>query len=88
MSALAYIDIDDVPVKLRESSVQQPDDITGETLIAFDGCPLVGQIWRHQRVHDGSDATDVIYPFPRAEQIRNDLVAWLMHWGINFTVVM
>ncbi|WP_153135158.1 hypothetical protein [Paraburkholderia agricolaris] len=89
MSAYAYIDIEDVPANLRETSVERPDEISPEkTLIAFEGCPFAGEIWKRQRAHDGADATDVIFPFPRAVGPRNDLVAWFMNWGIHFRVVM
>lgn len=83
MSAFAYINIEDVPADLRESSAQHPDEVTGAPLVAYDGCPLVGQI-----VPDGEGGSNVEYPFPRVAQIRNDLVAWLFHHGISFTVAM
>jgi hypothetical protein len=81
MSAFAYINIEDVPADLRESSDMRIDDITEETLISFDGCPLVGQMgW-------SGITRQVEYPFPRNPQIRNDLVNWFVHWGIHFRVV-
>jgi hypothetical protein len=89
MSAFAYINIEDVPANIRETSVERQDEIITETtLIAFDGCPLVGEVWKHQAFHDGSEMTEIIYPFPRNPQIRGDLVAWFMNWGIHFRVVM
>lgn len=80
MSANAYIDIVDVPLELLGSSSQGVDDVSGAPLINFDGCPLAGQVTAEGR--------QVEFPFLREPQLRNDLVAWLMHWGIHFTVVM
>lgn len=89
MSAFAYIDIEDVPAELRETSAQFQDEVIAETtLISFDGCPIAGEIRKHQQAHDGSDVTEIIYPFPRMPSLRNDLVAWFMSCGIHFRVVM
>lgn len=86
MSAFAYIRIEDVPLDLRETSVVRIDEITRETLVAFDGCPLVGE---RGHMRDGSlNHVAIEYPFPRNAQIRNDLVSWFVDKGINFTVVM
>jgi hypothetical protein len=80
MSAFAYINIEDVPANIRESAAIRKDDITGARLIAYEGCPLVGEA--------SVDDLRVEYPFPRNAQIRGDLVAWFMNWGIHFRVVM
>jgi hypothetical protein len=82
MSAYCYIELTDVPLPLIASSVQRAEEVTGAALIGFDGCPLIGRI----ETHDGK--AEVEFPFPRAIVIRNDLVAWLVHWGICFRVVM
>ncbi|PRZ56159.1 phage portal protein [Paraburkholderia fungorum] len=87
MSAFAYINIEDIPAALRESSTQHPDEITGVPLIGFDDCPLIGEVRRTTDVPD-EGTTQVEFPFPRNPQIRNDLVAWFVNHGINFTVVM
>ncbi|MBK3841736.1 hypothetical protein G3A42_27580 [Paraburkholderia aspalathi] len=60
--------------------------MTGEQLIAFDGCPLVGAIKAQETLTDF--IRQVEYPFPRNPQIRSDLVSWFVDKGINFTVVM
>jgi hypothetical protein len=82
MSAYCYIELTDVPLNLVASSVQRVEEITGDTLIGFDGCPLIGRL----ETLDGKP--EVEFSFPRATVIRNDLVAWLMNWGICFRVVM
>jgi hypothetical protein len=87
MSAFAYINIEDVPADLRESSASHIDDISGALILAFDGCPLVGEVRRTTTVPD-EGMLQVEYPFPRNTQIRNDLVSWFVDKGINFTVVM
>ncbi|HEV2594137.1 MAG TPA: hypothetical protein VGU01_02920 [Sphingomicrobium sp.] len=85
MSAFAYINIEDVPADLRETAAVRADDITGATLVAYDGCPLVGE---SRKAADPEPRAVVEYPFPRNTQIRNDLVSWFVDKGINFTVVM
>jgi hypothetical protein len=57
---------------------QQVDDVTQAKMVAFDGCPLVGQLG------PVGDRLQVEYPFPRNADLRNQLVQWFMHWGIHF----
>ena len=83
MSAHAYIQYADVPQSLIDSSSQRIDSATQAKLIALDGCPLTGQIEVL-----GDSRIQIEFPFPRAIELRNALVDWLMHWGIHFTVVM
>ncbi|MBP0589293.1 phage portal protein [Paraburkholderia sp. LEh10] len=80
MSAFAYVNVEDVPLQLRETSVQRLDDNASITLIYFDGCPLVGQC-------EVGKQRQIEYPFPRVPELRNSLVEWLLHWGINFYVM-
>jgi len=82
MSAHAYIQYADVPDNLTASSRQHIDDVTKAKMVAFDGCPLVGQL------DPVGDRLQVEYPFPRNDDLRNQLVQWFVHWGIHFTVVM
>lgn len=82
MSAYAYIQYADVPDNLIASSRQHIDDVTKAKMVEFDGCPLVGQLG------PVGDRLQVEYPFPRNDDLRNQLVQWFVHWGINFTVVM
>lgn len=84
MSAYAYIQLSDIPDRLMSGSRQHIDPVTGAKLIAFNDCPIVGQI----EDTDKNGVYEVEYPFPRSEVIRNSLVAWLMTWGICFRVVM
>ncbi|MBB5444634.1 MULTISPECIES: phage portal protein [unclassified Paraburkholderia] len=83
MSAHAYIQYADVPQPLIDSSSQRVDSVTLAKLIAFDGCPLTGQI---EVLSD--NRIQIEFPFPRADELRNSLVAWLMHHGISFAAVM
>jgi hypothetical protein len=83
MSAHAYIQYADVPQILIDTSSQHVDSATKAKVIAFDGCPLCGQI----EVLDGH-RIQIEFPFPRGAELRGALVEWLMHWGIHFTVVM
>lgn len=82
MSAHAYIQWADVPQTLMDSSHQHVDSITKAKIIAFDGCPLSGQLW------EGQAGLQVEYPFPRNAELRHSLVDWLWFHGIHFTVVM
>jgi hypothetical protein len=82
MSAHAYIQYADVPDELTASSRQNIDDVTQAKMVAFDGCPLVGQL------DPVGDRMQVEYPFPRDANLRTQLVNWFFHWGIHFTVVM
>ncbi|MGF6549328.1 phage portal protein [Paraburkholderia youngii] len=83
MSAHAYIQYADVPDSLAASSKQHFDSATQAKVIAFDGCPLCGQL----EVLD-DNRIQIEFPFPRGAELRGALVDWLMHWGIHFTVVM
>jgi hypothetical protein len=81
MSAYCYIQLSDVPPDLMKSIRRRVDDVSGESLVAFDDSPLVGLLG------EGDEEIEIEYPFPRST-IRNDLVSWLVHWGICFRVVM
>jgi hypothetical protein len=82
MSAHAYIQWTDIPHRPISSSCQRVDDATGAKLIAFEGCPLTGKI------DQVGDRLQVEFPFPRNRVLRDELIGWLMHWGISFTVAM
>lgn len=82
MSANAYIDWTDVPQQLAASSNQRVDETTQAELVAFDGCPLVGSFHRAAGGYLG-----VEFPFPRSAELREQLIEWLLHWGISFTVL-
>jgi len=88
MSAFAYIEMPDVPAGLREGSMQRKDTESAATLISFEGCPLTGELRTVRSAFSDGPVDQVEYPFPRNAQIRNDLVAWFVNHGINFTVVM
>lgn len=84
MSAHAYIQWADVPQQLIDSSRQHVDSVTGAKVVAFDGCPVCGEIEDGKRLA----RIQVQFPFPRALDIRHALVDWLWYHGIHFTVVM
>lgn len=85
MSAHAYIQWADVPAELARTSRQHVDSGTRAQIVAFDGCPVCGQI---ERIHDAEPATriQVEFPFPTGT-LRTALVDWLMHHRIGFRVV-
>lgn len=82
MSAHAYIQWSDVPQQLMASSRQHVDSVTKEKIVAFDGCPLCGQLT------EASTGLQVEYSFPRHPELRHSLVDWFWYHGIHFTVVM
>jgi hypothetical protein len=86
MSAHAYIHYADVPDQLTASSSQHVDSVTGAKMIAFDGCPLTGQI--DARNPAEPMRLQVEFPFPRNAELRHQLEDWFFHWGIHYTVVM
>ena len=81
MSAHAYIQWADVPQALISSSGQIEDSATKAKLVAFDGCPLCGEI-----TETSTKALQVEYPFPRNLELRNWLVDWFIHHSIPFVV--
>jgi hypothetical protein len=83
MSANAYVDWADIPQRLIGSSRQHIDSTTQAKLIAFDGCPFAGQL---EQSTDGG--LGVEFPFPRNAELRDQLIEWLLHWGIPFTVLV
>jgi hypothetical protein len=78
VSAYCYIQITDISRPLIDTAARRIDSDTQENLVAFIGCPLVGV----------ERADEIEFPFPRAIEIRESLVSWLVHWGICFRVVM
>ncbi|ACC71075.1 phage portal protein [Paraburkholderia phymatum] len=86
MSAHAYIQWADVPDHLIAGSSQRVDSITQAKVIAFDGCPLCGEI-EQEDANNPTDRVQVQFPFPRAAELRHSLVDWFIYHGISFTVV-
>ncbi|SEI42194.1 phage portal protein [Paraburkholderia diazotrophica] len=82
MSAHAYIQWADVPQALIDSSRQRMDDNGAVKLVAFVGCPLVGQI---EELSGGR--IQIEYPWPQVPDLRHGLGDWLSHHGINYVVV-
>ncbi|WP_250451185.1 hypothetical protein [Caballeronia sp. ATUFL_M2_KS44] len=77
MTAYAYIETADVPRPLMDNAARRAAD--GDKLIAFIGCPLTGI---------QQDDGEIQFPFPRAPEIRDELISWLCHWGLSFRVEM
>ncbi|MEM5371343.1 phage portal protein [Paraburkholderia azotifigens] len=84
MSAHAYIQWADVPQNLIDTSRQHVDGVTKAKVVAFDECPVCGEI------EDGKPSKSIMvsFPFPRDVSLRHSLVDWLWYHGIHFTVVM
>ena len=80
MTAQAYIQYDDVPEALFADARWRVDD-AGVQLVAFDGCPLVGQ------VVETSGSVQIEFAWPRNVELRHALGDWFTHHGIHFTVV-
>ncbi|WP_186183757.1 hypothetical protein [Burkholderia gladioli] len=62
---------------IADIAVTRMDGETGDTLISFPGCPVGGVL------SDGR----VDMPFPRSQEIRDNLINWLECWGIPFCVI-
>ncbi len=77
MSAYAYIETTDVPRPLIDNAARRVEE--GGKLIAFIGCPLTGI---------EQDDGEIRFPFPRAPEIRDQLISWLCHWSLSFRVEM
>jgi hypothetical protein len=81
MSAFAYIEKFDVPRPLMDTAAHRQEGIN--SLIAFIGCPMTACI-----VMDDDGRQEIQFPFPRSPDLRDQLVAWLCHWGLSFRVEM
>jgi hypothetical protein len=80
VTAHAYVQWSDVPQQLVDSS-RQHVDVTGAQIVAFDDCPLCGEI------EAIGARIQIEFSFPRTLELRNALIDWLVHWGIPFAVV-
>ncbi|QBQ99234.1 phage portal protein [Paraburkholderia pallida] len=83
MSAYAYIQWADVPATLAHKSRQRVDEATKQQLVAFEGCPFAGEL---EQLAGGR--LQVAFPFPINADLRAQMVDWLLHWGISFTVIV
>ncbi|MCW3644097.1 hypothetical protein K6Y74_12730 [Burkholderia cenocepacia] len=78
MSEIACIELSSVPPPLIDSAARRLDGASGDHLIAFSGCPMVG------REVDGGE---IEFSFPRTIEIRESLIDWMLYWGIPFRVM-
>lgn len=82
MSAHAYIQWADVPQPIVDSSRQHTEHDGAVKFVAFDGCPLVGQI---EQLSDGR--IQIEFPWPHVLELRHGLGDWFSYHEINYVVV-
>ncbi|WP_175786357.1 hypothetical protein [Burkholderia cenocepacia] len=78
MSEIACIELSSVPTPLVSGAARRVDGESGDRIIAFNGCPVVG------REVDGGE---IEFSFPRTIEIRESLIDWMLYWGIPFRVM-
>lgn len=74
MSAFTYIQMSAIPGPLLQMAVRCVD--CGQRWISFPGCPFAGI----------EEEGEVQLPYPRNQELREQLVAWLDHWSISYGV--
>ncbi|WP_269501086.1 hypothetical protein [Burkholderia sp. IMCC1007] len=78
MSEITCIELSSIPAPLADSATRRADDVSGDRLVAFSGCPVVGR-----EVDNG----EIEFPFPRGVELRESLIDWMLYWGIPFRVM-
>ncbi|MCA8430053.1 hypothetical protein [Burkholderia seminalis] len=78
MSEIACIELSSVPAPLIAGAARRVDGASGDRVIAFNGCPMVGR-----ELADG----EIEFSFPRAIEIRESFIDWMLYWGIPFRVM-
>ncbi|WP_175681163.1 hypothetical protein [Burkholderia cenocepacia] len=78
MSEIASIELSSVPAPLVAGALRRVDSKSGDRVIAFNGCPVIGR-------EVGGD--EIEFSFPRAIEIRESLIDWMLYWGIPFRVM-
>ncbi|VWD12499.1 MULTISPECIES: hypothetical protein [Burkholderia] len=79
MSEIACIELSSVPAPLRAASANRVDDVSGDRLVAFTGCPVIGR---------EADNGEIEFSFPRGVDLRESLIDWMLYWGIPFRVMV
>ncbi|NDV77102.1 hypothetical protein [Burkholderia cenocepacia] len=79
MSEVAFIELSSVPVPLRALAASRVDDVSGDRLVAFTGCPVIGR---------EADNGEIEFSFPRGVALRESLIDWMLYWGIPFRVMV
>lgn len=74
MSAFTYIQMSAIPGPILQMAVRRVD--CGQSWISFPGCPFAG-------IEAGGE---VQLPYPRNQELREQLVAWLDQWSISYGV--
>ncbi|WP_241300516.1 hypothetical protein [Burkholderia stabilis] len=79
MSEIVCIELSSVPVPLRAVAASRTDATSGDRLVAFTGCPVVGR-----EVDNG----EIEFSFPRGVDLRESFINWMLYWGIPFRVIV
>lgn len=79
MSEIACIELSSVPAPLIAGAARRMDGASGDHVIAFNGCPVVGR-----EVGSG----EIEFSFPRAVDLRESFIDWMLYWGIPFRVMV
>ncbi|WP_063712432.1 hypothetical protein [Burkholderia lata] len=79
MSEVACIELSSVPAPLRAIAASRVDAASGDRLVAFTGCPVIGR---------EADNGEIEFSFPRGVDLRESLIDWMLYWGIPFRVMV
>ncbi len=79
MSEIACIELSSVPEPLRAIAASRVDDVSGDRLVAFTGCPVIGR---------EAENGEIEFSFPRGVDLRESLIDWMLYWGIPFRVMV
>ncbi|HDR8944306.1 TPA: hypothetical protein QDA71_001286 [Burkholderia vietnamiensis] len=77
MSEFAYVESSSVPDPLKAGAARRLDAVSGDGMISFVGCPMVGR-----EIENG----EIKFSFPRAVELREAFIDWMLYWGIPFRV--
>ncbi|WP_321944685.1 hypothetical protein [Burkholderia cenocepacia] len=78
MSEVACIELSSVPLPLRAIAASRIDDESGDRMVAFAGCPVIGR---------EAENGEIEFSFPRGVTLRESLIDWMLYWGIPFRVM-
>ncbi|MBR7961227.1 hypothetical protein [Burkholderia stagnalis] len=78
MSEVACIELSSVPEPLKAIAASRIDEVSGERIVSFPECPVVGR-----EVDNG----EIEFSFPRGVALRESLIDWMLYWGIPFRVM-
>ncbi|KWN77076.1 hypothetical protein [Burkholderia stagnalis] len=78
MREVACIELSSVPAPLKAIAASRIDAASGDRLVSFPECPVVGR-----EVDNG----EIEFSFPRGVALRESLIDWMLYWGIPFRVM-